>query len=637
MSYVFGKFGASNIGNTSGVTGTVNRGIVFAGGNNVTLSQSINGSSATLSISAANQTVQTQNLHNLTLSGNTAGVLAHVSSGTLTLAGGNNITLSQNGNAITISGGAGGGGGGIALANSQTTYTSGTVSLLEAGGAITIASTTGQRLNFSVPVVSSLSATGALSISNNGATVSIGAPAFSAGISNIGNTAGTSGTASNQVIFAGGNNVTLSQSTAAGGRTISISGANQSNQNISLYALGNTTQNSSTVLNASNMSFNGLGAATMGYSNGSIQVSAPATSSLSATGALSISTNGGTISIGAPAFSAGISNIGNTAGTSGTASNRVVFAGGNNITLSQSTAAGGHTITISAGAGGGGGGIALANSQTTYTSGTAHMSVVGGALTIASTTGQSFNFSAPAQSNLSATGIVSISNNGNTISIGASIPKRSMSFYQNMDRGTNGTLAVPFASMMLQRLNQENDLLPGNITANTLLINMTANMTATSLSTAHTISASIGIYTDNATNLGLINSASTTWALGASTGNTSNYHGPRWLSFVSSQWSSAPVFEEGGEYVFGIIFRSSSYAPPLSYYGQNYLISNQRSGFIGTSFATNTSLAQGNYWNAVMNTAALPTGITSSQVNRNNASAIFIPHIILNNRYSGTF
>src|SRR6202453_109315 len=36
--------------------------------------------------------------------GNTAGATGSVSSGTLTLAGGNNITLSQNGNAITISG-----------------------------------------------------------------------------------------------------------------------------------------------------------------------------------------------------------------------------------------------------------------------------------------------------------------------------------------------------------------------------------------------------------------------------------------------------------------------------------------------------------------------------------------------------
>lgn len=59
----------------------------------------------TLSLSAAAQTVQTQNLHNVTLSGNTSGAMAHISSGTMTLAGGNNITLSQNGNAVTISAG----------------------------------------------------------------------------------------------------------------------------------------------------------------------------------------------------------------------------------------------------------------------------------------------------------------------------------------------------------------------------------------------------------------------------------------------------------------------------------------------------------------------------------------------------
>jgi hypothetical protein len=66
---------------------------------------------------------------------------------------------------------------------------------------------------------------------------------------------------------------------------------------MSLYALGNTTQNSSTTLNS--LSFNALGGMTWGYSNGSIQVSAPAVSSLSATGIVSISTNGNTISIGA--------------------------------------------------------------------------------------------------------------------------------------------------------------------------------------------------------------------------------------------------------------------------------------------------------------------------------------------------
>lgn len=165
-------------GNTAGAMAHISSGtLTLAGGNNVTLSQ--NGNAVT--VSAASQTVQTQNLHNVTLSGNTAGVMAHVSSGTLTLAGGNNITLSQNGNAITISGGAGGGGGGIALANSETTFTNGTVNL-SAAGAMTIGSTTGQSFQLSVPQTSSLSATGILSISTNGSTISIGVPSQGAGV-----------------------------------------------------------------------------------------------------------------------------------------------------------------------------------------------------------------------------------------------------------------------------------------------------------------------------------------------------------------------------------------------------------------------------------------------------------------------
>ncbi len=163
-------------GNTTGTLAVISSGtMTLAGGNNVTLSQNANA----VTISAASQTVQTQNLHNITLAGNTTGTLAQISSGTLTLAGGNNITLSQNGNAVTIVGGAGGAGGGIALANSQATFTSGTVNLIEGGGAITIASTTGQSFQVSVPQTSSLSATGQLSISTNGSTISVGAPILS--------------------------------------------------------------------------------------------------------------------------------------------------------------------------------------------------------------------------------------------------------------------------------------------------------------------------------------------------------------------------------------------------------------------------------------------------------------------------
>lgn len=118
-------------GNTAGTPAAVSSGAVsFAGGNNVTLSQ--NGNAIT--ISAFNQSVQTQNVHNVTLSGNTAGVMAQISSGVMTLAGGNNITLSQNGNAVTISAGAGGGGIPGIAGSGASTLTNGTLQFANANG-----------------------------------------------------------------------------------------------------------------------------------------------------------------------------------------------------------------------------------------------------------------------------------------------------------------------------------------------------------------------------------------------------------------------------------------------------------------------------------------------------------------------
>lgn len=376
------------------------------------------------------------------------------------------------------------------------------------------------------------------------------------GMSNVGNTSGVTGTVSNQLVLAGGNNVTLSQSTSGGSATITISAAGgggaAGTNTIGMSNLGNTVGTSG-VVTGSNIQF-----AFAGGNNVTLSQSINASSAT-----ITISAAGG-------GFSAGMSTGGNTVGDTGVATNQIVFAGGNNITLSQSTAAGGNTITISGAAGGG---------------------------------------------------------------------AASVNFYQNMDRGTSASLATAHRTLMLQRLNQENAGNAANITANTFLINMTANMTATSLSSSHTLTLRIGIYADQTTQLSLINSASTTWGFTAGTSNSANYHGPRWMSFVSSQWSSAPVFVEGSVYVFGLLASTSNYGPPLSYIGQNYMHSAQRSGTIGTTVATNTSLAQGNYWNAMYSAtvSALPVTISASQVNRNNATAIFMPHVILNNRYSGTF
>ena len=405
MSYIFGKFGMSNLGSTSGTSGMVNRQIVFAG-SNVTLSQSINASSATLTISAAAQSVQTQNMHNLTIASNTSGVGAAISSGTLTLAGGSNITLSQNGgNAITIHGNAGGGG----------------------------------SVNFSAGTTS-----------NNLAAVT-----FS-------NSNGVGFGLNGSVITASHNGIT-----------------SQTNQTMGVYAVGNTTQSSSGTADARSLSFNGLGGVSVGYSNGSVQISG-------ATG------------------------------------------------------------------GAGGGGIALANSQTTYTSGTANLSVVGGAMTIASTTGQSFNFSVPQTSSLSATGGVSISTNGSTISIGA--PS-----YSPMSNWIHNSAAM-YSSSTLNMINTSGSLvrmlIPEQISFSRveLAVSVSGATSATANTAAMALSAVGVLYSrSNATLTPIVGqSSTTTYSYASNSGVYASITGPRLLSFNLA--TSLPA----GEYYFGVQLSSAT-------------------------------------------------------------------------------
>lgn len=271
------------------------------------------------------QSVQTQSRFNLTLDGNTSGALALISSGVMTLAGGNNVTLSQAGNAVTISAGAG-------AAGSQ-----------------------------------------------------------SAGISNLGNTSGTSGVASGSAILlalAGGNNITLSQSLNGASATVTISGPNtvaQSAQTLGLYASSQTTgQSSSSTVDARSVSIVGMGGVSVGLSGGSFVISGGAgaaqtnqtlgmyavgnttgesssttldarTVSIHATGILSAGYSAGSIRLSAPVMwsqSAGASNLGNTLGTSGVASGsavRQIVAATGWLSISQSVD--GASVTQSIGGG----------------------------------------------------------------------------------------------------------------------------------------------------------------------------------------------------------------------------------------------------------------------------------------------
>lgn len=151
------------------------------------------------------------------------------------------------------------------------------------------------------------------------------------------------------VEFANSNGITFGLSNN-GTMTASHNGiTSQTNQTVGLYALGNTTQNSSSTMDARTMSYNALGAMTMGFSNGSIQVSAPASSSLVGVGAITISTAGSTISISGGTVAAAPVNF--SAGTTSGNIGSIVFSNSNRVSfgLNGSTITAQHALNFSGG------------------------------------------------------------------------------------------------------------------------------------------------------------------------------------------------------------------------------------------------------------------------------------------------
>jgi microcompartment protein CcmL/EutN len=426
--------------------------------------------------SVNSQTVQTQNVVDVTLSGNTAGAMALVSSGTLTLAGGNNITLSQAGNAVTISGAAGAQTGISGIANSQTTYTSGTVSFSEMGN-LTIRSTTGNQFQFSVAPQSVQAETqtflsgirasdttytsgnvtitgvgGGVTVnSNTGQRVDISVAAPVAQTNQAGtvfaasNTFGTSsGTYDARTLSIAGDGI-VSVAASNSGWRISATTAAQTNQSGNVYASSNTFGTSSGTYDARSLSIAGRGAVSVAASNSGWIISAPAqtaqtgisalsnsnttytsgTVGLSELGAITIrSTTGNQFQFSVNSQTVQTQNIMNVtlSGNSTSAgagyvlisTGTMALAGGPNITLSQN----GNTISISGPAAGAGGGVMIAGSNTTYTSGTVTFSGVGGGITVSSNTGQRIDLSvaAPVAQTNQAGSLYAISNTSGTSS-----------------------------------------------------------------------------------------------------------------------------------------------------------------------------------------------------------------------------
>lgn len=333
----------------------------------------------------------------------------------------------------------------------------------------------------------------------------------SAGMSNIGNTSGTTGVGPGRLVFAGGDNITLSQSTNATGSTLTISAA-----------------------------AGGLPIAT------AVKV---AVSTVASTGTITRYSPEDHMHQGIN--SAGMSSQGNTIGTSGVGPGRLVFAGGNNITLSQVTDATGSTLGISA-----------------------------------------FNQTVPTVSYV-------------------------MNFQAANAATSHGTMLI---TPMLDSAN----IFPGNMTVSTLVASVSASHTNTSASTeGQTYKFHIGIYTvSGSSTLNMLYWASTTFGGAANSDMSSKYHGPRWLTLNSSQFSDSasnattPSFSFGGQYFLGYLMLSSGTNVPLSIRGANANAGVQGSGTIGTSIATATSLKNYPFWGILsVTTATPPVSIHGSDMN----------------------
>lgn len=255
-------FGASNTGNTAGNTG-VSTGIdwVLAGTNNVTISQSTAGGGPnTLWISGQTQSVQTQASGNIPRTGITTGATA---------------------------------------------------------GSLLVATNDTNGISLGVPAW---------------LTAAAGGGGFTGGVSTGGNTLGNTGTQTGSVIFVGTNNITLSVGTAAGGaQTITISGPTTAAQTVQTQASGNIPRTGFTTAATAGSVLAGT------HDTAGLNLGVPAW--LTTTPAQTVQPN----------IAQGISNTGNTAGNTGTASSgMMVFAGSNMITASMSTAAGQSTLWFNA-------------------------------------------------------------------------------------------------------------------------------------------------------------------------------------------------------------------------------------------------------------------------------------------------
>ncbi|UOF78257.1 hypothetical protein [Caudoviricetes sp.] len=593
----------------------------------------------------------TNNNINASLGGNTSGAMALISTGTMSLIGGNNITLSQAGNAVTISGGAGGGGAGsnsVGMSNlGNTAGTTGIVSdtavrfLFAGGNNITLSQSlngVSGTITISGENVSQYLTTAALS-QDSSKYAGIGETVGTVAGTDLGLTVNTDGVSIKHPLWLTTAALSQDSSKYAGiGETVSTVAGTDLGLTVNTVGVSIVHPNwlTTAALSQNSSNYAGVGE-TVGTTNGTNLLMTVNTDGVSI-----LHPNWLTAAEGAGAFSGGLSNIGNTSGDTGVVASRLVLAGGNNITLSGSTNGSSATVTISA----------FNQSAESQSIGMSNLGNTSGTTGVAS--GAQVQAIIAGGNNITISQSVDGASGTLTVS-GANAGAQNMSFWQNM--GVNGSATDAMAQtqtsngeLRIFQLDIGNNIFAGNMTVNTALLDMTFNRTFTIGN--FTWKLSIGLYTLNGSNLALLYSASTgissSQATGASFNISTAIHGPRYLTFDgSTQFStvhstagtgnSSALTLSQGLYYMGIIVQSSSNNFSASYFGAILGESGQRSGTFGTSTVTQTWMGRFP-WMGIYSatTTQFPLTILNSFIKKTDNAANFIPHIVFNNLQGAT-
>lgn len=499
--------GASNTGNTAGNTG-LSTGIdwVLAGSNNITISESTTaGGPNTLWVSGANAGGAQTGISGIADSAHTQTV------GTVSFANSNGVSfgISTGANTATMTASVAAQSnqtvGAYAVGNttssaSSSTYDARSLSFSGAG-AVSVGMSGASGIVVSAPPTSSLSAVSPVTIQTNGSTVSIGASVVD--VTLAGNSTSAGGgyalVSSGTLTLAGGNNITLSQN----GNAVTISAANAggAQTGISSIAASSGTQTVGMVsfVNSNNITF---GMST-GANTGSITASFSQTNQSAIKGF-------------------GASNTGNTTGNTGISTGiDWVIAGTNNITVSESTTAGGPNTIWLSGVGASAGLAAVYDGANSISSGTIRVTNANG---------------------------VSFTINGQTLS-GSVTTQPTMSNWMPWPFYQTGGNVLGQGSLLFNPMTVDS---PITATIVNHLIN--CKMTTNAGSTQQiTVSLWLGIYTRNVSTLSTVSSGSTNFQV---TNGSNNSVGS--LSGLRALGVAFNVNMTPGEYYLGLVSSSAS-------------------------------------------------------------------------------